>query len=168
MRSLAVLAAHETRELVCPWCGRRPDRGSEAVVALRDGRVIGALVLAPADRDRDLCPPDSFVIERLWVNPDDVGENIATQLVQRACADLLLRRARCLVAYGTRGRPTCSRPPADWLLHAGFAEYVGGVQWRLELRRTLPIFPALKDAAALAVRLLRPERPQPANRVRHT
>lgn len=167
MRSLLPLGPGELKTLACPWCGRTPERGDRGFKAVRDGRTIGVLVLAQADRERDLCPPGASVIERLWVAPDDVGEHIGTQLVQRACALLVAERGRCLVAYGTAHRPDCGHLPASWLAEVGFVEHVGGVQWRIELSRTLPLASTISDAAARAWHVVRPgHRPQPANRTR--
>ena len=167
MRSLVALGAGEIKTLACPWCGRTPDRGDRGFRAVRDGRTIGVLVLGAADRERDLCPPGASVIERLWVAPEDVGEHVGTQLVQRACALLVAERGRCLVAYGTAGRPDCEHLPASWLADAGFVEHVGGVQWRIELSRTLPLASRIQDAAAHAWHAVRPgRRPQPAGRMR--
>lgn len=167
MRSIVALGPGDSRALVCPWCGRTPERGDRAFATVRDGRTIGALVLASAVPERDLCPPGASVIERLWVAPEDVGENVGTQLVQRACAVLVGERARYLLAYGTPGRPDCGHLPASWLAEVGFAEHVDGVQWRIELTRTLPLASLVRDAAAQASRVLRPsrQRPQPAGRV---
>lgn len=167
MRSIIPLGPREVAALACPWCGTAPDRGERGYLVAREGRPLGAIVLAPSDRDRDLCPPGASVIERLWVAPSDVGEHVGTQLVQRACAVLVAERARCLVAYGTRGRPDCGHLPAGFLDAAGFREHVDGVQWRIELRRTLAVPPLVRDAAGAAVRLVRGSgRPLPAGRVR--
>lgn len=166
MRTLLPLTSSDVAGLACPWCGALPTRGQRGFQVVREGRPIGAVVLAPSDRDRDLCPPGASVIERLWVAPQDVGEHVGTQLVQRACALLAAERARCLIAYGTRGRPDCAHLPADFLDAVGFREHVDGVQWRIELRRTLPLAP-LRDAAGAALRLVRGSgRPLPAGRVR--
>ncbi len=166
MRSLVTVGPHDLAGLVCPWCGAVPERGDRGFLIAREGRPIGAVVLAAADRDRDLCPPGASVIERLWVAPTDVGEHVGTQLIQRACALLVGERARCLVAYGTRGRPDCAHLPAGFLDAVGFREHVGGVQWRIELRRTVAVPPLIRDAAGAAVRLVRGSgRPLPANRV---
>nr|NLI49422.1 GNAT family N-acetyltransferase [Propionibacterium sp.] len=166
MRSLVPLHRADLATLACPWCGAVPTRGDRGFAVVREGRAIGALVLAPGDRDRDLCPPGASVIERLWVAPADLGEHVGTQLVQRACALLVAERARCLVAYGTRGRPDCGHLPAAFLDAVGFSEHVDGVQWRIDLRRTLPLAP-LRDAAGAALRLVRGTgRPLPASRVR--
>ena len=94
MRSIVALGPAEARALVCPWCGRTPERGDRAFKVVRDGVTIGALVLASAVTERDLCPPGASVIERLWVAPADVGENVGTQLVQRACAVLVVPAGR--------------------------------------------------------------------------
>ena len=166
MRTLAPLTPAEITGLVCPWCGRAPERGERGFKAVRNGRTIGAVVLAAALRDRDLCPPGTYVIERLWVHPDDVGEHVGTQLVQRACSLLVADRGRILVAYGTDGVPDCAHLPASWLASAGFAEHVDGVQWRIDLRRTLPLAGLARDAAAMASRLVRPRsHPEPAARL---
>ena len=46
-----------------------------------------------------------------------------------ACALLVAEGGRCLIAYGTPGRPDCAHLPAGWLERVGFKEHVGGVQW---------------------------------------
>jgi len=166
MRSLVPLGRRELASLPCPWCGAVPERGERGFAVVREGRPIGAVVLAPSDRDRDLCPPGASVVERLWVAPPDVGEHVGAQLVQRACALLVAERARCLVAYGTRGRPDCAHLPAGFLDAVGFREHVDGVQWRIELRSTLPFASLVRDAAGSALRLVRGSgRPLPASRV---
>ena len=53
MRTIATLGPGEARALVCPWCGRTPARGDRAFTVVRDGRTIGALVLASAVPERD-------------------------------------------------------------------------------------------------------------------
>ncbi|HQD60447.1 MAG TPA: hypothetical protein PLS37_04410 [Propioniciclava tarda] len=169
MRTLVTLAPSDVAALACPWCGRCPDAAQRGLAVVRDGRTVGVLVLGAADAERDLCPPGASVIERLWVNPDDVGEHIGTQLVQRACALLVAEGGRCLIAYGTPGRPDCAHLPAGWLERVGFKEHVGGVQWRIELRRTVPVAELLADAVARLGQLVRPgQRPQPAGRVQRT
>lgn len=165
MRSLAPLDTRDLGGLACPWCGRAPERGSRGFKAVRDGRILGVIVLAPSLGERDLCPPGASVIEQLWVDPAEVGEHVGTQLVHRACALLAAERARCLVAYGTYGRPDCAHLPAAFLAATGFREHVGGVQWRIELRRTLPVLPAVADAGRAVLRWVRGERPLPAHRV---
>lgn len=166
MRTVLPLSAAEASRLACPWCGQARDRGVQGFKTVREGRTIGALVLAPAHPDRDLCPPGSTVIEALWVAPDDLGEHVGTQLVQRACGLLTTQRSRHLIAYGASGRPDCSHLPSNWLAHVGFVEHVDGVQWRIDLRRTLPVLSLLRDAAALPSRILRPRgEPQAAGRV---
>ncbi len=166
MRNLVPLEARELRELVCPWCGRTPERGTSGFKVVRDGRTLGAIVLAAAEQERDLCPPGAFVVDRLWVSPGDVREHVGSQLVQRACAQLTSQRARCLIALGTRGRPDCAHLPASWLERAGFAKHGGGAQWRIEFKRTLPVLETVARAAQDVARALHPGRPQPANRVR--
>lgn len=166
MRSLIPLETRELRELSCPWCGRTPERGVAGFKVVRDGWTLGAIVLARVEPERDLCPPSALVIERLWVIPDDVRERVGSQLVERACAHVVAQRGRCLIAYGARGRPDCGHLPVAWLERVGFAEHVGGAQWRIELKRTLPVLEAITKVTSDAFRALRPGRPQPANRVK--
>jgi GNAT superfamily N-acetyltransferase len=165
MRSLQSLGPREATSVVCPWCGRTPTRGERGVQAVREGRTLGVLILAAGDPERDLCPPGASVIERLWVAPEDVGEHVGTQLLQRACAQLVSEGARWLVANGTTGRPDCGRLPAGWLAKAGFVEHVRGSQWRIELRRTVVWADVLGDAAASVTRIIQPEpRARPVGR----
>jgi len=166
MRTVQSLSPRDLAAVACPWCGATPPRGERGLRALRDGHTLGVLVYGRADAERDLCAPGAWVVEQLWVDPREVGERIGTQLIQRACAELTGERARCLIAYGASGRPDCTHPPAGFLASAGFAEHVGGVQWRLDLRRTVPVWTRLRDAGAFGVRWWR-TRPQaqPAGRV---
>ena len=164
MRSLVSLDQAALAQLAGPWCGRAPV-APRGLAVVRDGRTLGAIAFAPADRERDLCPPASFVISALWVSPDEVREHIGTQLIQKTCAQLLLDKARCLVAYGTDGPSDCRRLPSAWLERVGFREHVGGVQWRIELSRTVP-WSSVVDAAGAALRAVRsPGTPQPAGNV---
>lgn len=164
MRTLTVLGAREASRCECPWCHRTPPRASRAIAAVRDGRRIGLLVLAPAEPERDLCAPGASVIEQLWVSPDDVGEHVGTQLLQRACAILIAEHGRCLIAYGSPYSTDCRTLPATWLAKCGFTEHVDGVQWRIDLNRTAPWASRISDAFASVVRSVRPGRPQTASR----
>ena len=164
MRSLVPLTEQDACRLICPWCGRAA-RGTGGFRVVRGGATIGAAVLAPPERGSDLCPPRSAVLSRLWVRPDDVGEHVGTQLVQRVCAELLASDLRHLVAYGTRGRPDCAHLPVGWLAVVGFADH-GGTQWRIDLRRAAPSLGFVRDAASGLLRGWRPgrDKPAPANR----
>lgn len=164
MRSMQPMDAHELAALGCPWCGRVRQGGVLGFKVVRDKVVLGAIVLAPDRGELGVCPSGTAVVRSLWVRPEEVGEHVGTQLVERAAAHLRAGHARCLVSAGTRGTADCARPPASWLEHVGFVEHVAGVQWRLDLRRTLPLVRQVSDALDAAVRAFRPARPAPAGR----
>lgn len=168
MRSVQPLDAAEVRKSVCPWCSRSPRRASGGFQVVRDRKTIGVIGYAPARESDGHAPSGSATITVLWVSPSDVGEHIGTQLLQRLIWQLRAGGVRCLIASGTRGVPTCDRLPADWLENVGFTEHVAGVQWRMDLRGTLPLWAWLKDAAAAASDQLRGWRPQPENATRTT
>lgn len=167
MRSVQPAEPSELRTLACPRCGRTPQSATLGFKVVRDRTVIGFIAVAPSDAVGVL-PVGSMVVEQLWVHPADVGELVGTQLVQRAAGVLHARGVRCLVAKGTRGASDCRHLPGSWLERVGFAEAVRGVQWRLDLRRTIPVRDAVRAAWASLGRLVRPERPAPASgRITH-
>lgn len=164
MRSMQPMDAADLATLSCPWCGRVRSGGTAGFKVVRDKVVLGAIVLAPHAGEVGLCPAGSVVVKALWVRPEEVGEHVGTQLVERAAAHLRAGHARCLVSAGSRGPGDCAHPPGSWLEHVGFVEHVAGVQWRLDLRRTLPLVRQVTDAVGAAVRVLRPGRPAAAGR----
>lgn len=159
MRSLVPLDSHDLRELACPWCGRTPQRATFGLKAVRGSAVVGLVAAAPASELGGFYPPGSVVVVQMWVRPEDLGELIGTQLVQRLAATVAPRRGRCLVAGGTRGASDCRHLPAAWLEGLGFVESVRGVQWRLDLRGAIRAPEALKGLADAVGRLARPARP---------
>lgn len=165
MRSIVALDAAELSRMRCPYCGRSADPGAAGFRAVKDGRTLGVLTFAQADRD--LGPAGSFVVDQLWVAEGETGERVATHLLQKVCARLTGERARFLIAFGTSARSDCHRLPAGWLQAVGFRDHVAGAQWRLELRQTLPLASALRGVAGAALRVVRPGpgTPQPAGRV---
>ena len=164
MRSLVALASADLVTLTCPSCGRRAPRSEFGIKVVRDGEVIGVAVCSPADQLGGLYPVSSVVITQLWVRPDDVGELVGSQLVQRVAALVAERRVRFVVAGGTHGVPDCRHLPAGFLAALGFIESVPGVQWRLDLRRAAKVSRAVRSASALVERLLDGRRPAPAGR----
>ena len=108
-------------------------------------------------------PVSSVVITQLWVRPDDVGELVGSQLVQRLAAVVLPGRVRYVVAGGTHGASDCRHLPSGFLDALGFVESVPGVQWRLDLRRTSWVMRAARQLAAWVERLPG-RRPAPAGR----
>ncbi len=165
MRQLLGLDGHDLTGLPCPWCGRTPQPATSGLKAVRDGAVVGMVGWAAAGSLGGLYPTGSVVVTQLWVRREDLGELIGSQLVQRAAGVVSGRRGvRCLVAPGTLGVPDCHHLPADWLEARGFAESVRGSQWRLDLGGAIRLPDALRWTAEAAVRLVRPERPAPANR----
>ena len=115
MRSVQQVDASEVRVVACPYCGRTPRRASGGFKVVRDKKLIGLIGYAPARDELGHAPSGSAVITVLWVNPNDVGEHVGTQLVQRVAWQLRASGVKCLIASGTRGVPTCERLPADWL-----------------------------------------------------
>lgn len=168
MRSVQQVDASEVRVVACPYCGRTPRRASGGFKVVRDKKLIGLIGYAPARDELGHAPSGSAVITVLWVNPNDVGEHVGTQLVQRVAWQLRASGVKCLIASGTRGVPTCERLPADWLESVGFNEHVSGVQWRMDLRNTLPVWSWLRDLAYAAQGQLRGWRPRPENATRST
>lgn len=165
MRSLVAVDSNDLATLQCPWCGRPAPRSAFGFKVVRDGEVIGLATCSPADQLGGLYPVASVVITQLWVRPDDVGELVGSQLVQRAAAVVVgTRRLRYLVAGGTHGPSDCRHLPARFLAALGFTESVPGVQWRLDLRRTARVKQAMRSASALMGRLLDGRRPAPAGR----
>lgn len=163
MRSIRQAEPGDLRTRACPVCGAVPRWATLGFTVARDGEVVGFLALAPSDA-LGVLPRGSMVVEQLWVRPEDVGEQVGTQLVQRAAAVLHARRVRCLVATGTRGVADCRHLPGAWLERVGFVEQVRGAQWRLDLRRAVPVPDAVRAAWAGVGRLVRPVRPAPASR----
>lgn len=163
MRSLVALDSHDLRALACPWCGRTPRGATHGLKAVRDGEVVGVLAAAPASELGGMYPSNSVVVLQLWVRREDLGELIGTQLVQRLAATAP-PRVRCIVASGTHRAGDCRHLPSTWLESLGFVESVAGVQWRLDLRRTLRIPDAARGLADAVSRLVRPARPAAANR----
>lgn len=161
MRSVQPVEPADLRRLACPWCGAVAASATLGFMVVRDGQVIGFFALAPTDA-LGVLPRGAMAVEQLWVCPDDVGELVGTQLVQRAAGVLYARGVRCIVARGTRGRPDCRHLPGGWLERVGFVEHVRGAQWRLDLRRTLPVPDAVRSAWAWVGRQTRPARPEPA------
>lgn len=161
MRSVQPADPADLRGLRCPVCGSRAASATLGFKAVRDREVIGFIAVAPSDV-LGMLPRGAMVVEQLWVRPDDVGELVGTQLVQRAAGVLVARRVVCLVARGTRGRADCGHLPGGWLEHEGFVEQVRGAQWRLDLRRTLPVTDAVRSAWSAVGRLVRPPRAAPA------
>ncbi len=164
MRSIQPLDGDDLRALACPWCGRPPVGASLGFKVVRERSVVGAIVLGePVDA---VCPPRSLAVKQVWVAPGDVRELIGTQLVHRAAGQLKARGVRCVVSGGTAGVPDCSHPPADFLATVGFVEHVRGVQWRLDLRRTVPVLDAARGWVDAVARVVRPVRPASAQRSR--
>lgn len=163
MRSLVALDSHDLRELACPWCGRTPRGASGGFKAVREGRVVGALAFAPGADLGGMYPANSIVVLQLWVRREDLGELIGTQLVQRLAA-AAPQRTRCVIAAGTHRAGDCCRLPAAWLEGRGFVEAVVGAQWKLDLRRTVPVTGVVRGALDAVGRLVRPPRPSPAGR----
>ena len=161
MRSVQPADFVDLRALACPRCGATPRDATLGFKVVRDREVLGFLALAPSDAVGVL-PRGSMLVEQLWVRQDDVGELIGTQLLQRAAGALHARGVRCLVARGTLGVSDCRHLPGAWLEHVGFVVQVRGVQWRLDLRRTLPVPDAVRAAWAAAGGVLRPGRATPA------
>lgn len=167
MRSLVALDSTDLATLACPSCGRRAPRSEFGVKVVRDGVEIGAVTCSSSDRLGGLYPVSSVVITQLWVRPDDVGELVGSQLVQRVAALVAERRVRYLVAGGTHGVPDCRHLPSGFLTALGFTETVPGVQWRLDLRRTARVSRAVRSASAWVEQLLEGRRPAPAGRNTH-
>lgn len=161
MRSVQPADVAELRTVACPVCGWTSRGSTLGFKVVRDRTVIGFVAVSASDAASNL-PQGSASIDQLWVHPDDVGELVGTQLVQRVAGHLNARGVRLLVARGTRGASDCRHLPGAWLERMGFVEHVRGVQWRLDLRRTVPVVDAARAAWATLVRLARPERPSPA------
>lgn len=164
MRSLMALDSVDLRAQACPWCGRVPQRATFGWKAVRDGEVVGLLALTPASELGGPYPPGSVVVVQAWVRRQDVRELIGSQLVHRAAAAGTTRRVRSIVAPGTNGVPDCRHLPGAFLDKVGFVESIAGRQWRLDLRRTLPVGAGLRSVLDAVGRLVRPLRPSPAGR----
>lgn len=167
MRSIQQLDANQVRQSVCPWCGKHPRRASAGIQIVRDRQVIGLIGYAKARDDAGHSPSGSAVITVLWVHPSEVGEYIGIQLLQRLAWQLRADGYRFLLSSGSRGVPSCDNPPAKWLEKAGFTEHFAGLQWRLDLRRTAPVWKWLADAAAVARDHLYQWRPRPKSATRN-
>ena len=163
MRSLVPLDSRDLATRACPWCGRTPRGASGGFKAVREGRVVGALAFAAGADLGGMYPANSIVVLQLWVRREDLGELIGTQLVQRLAA-AAPQRTRCVIAAGTHRAGDCCRLPAAWLEGRGFVEAVVGAQWKLDLRRTVPVTGVVRGALDAVGRLVRPPRPSPAGR----
>ncbi|MFN8137607.1 MAG: hypothetical protein U0R79_08570 [Propionicimonas sp.] len=138
MVTLAELAA-----LACPYCGRTipvddPGAVSAATVwgwcgvkLTADDEVQGLLLLAPADE------PGHARLTCAWVRPGATGAGYGRQLVQGAAAGLVSRKARVVIARGSRTTVTCQAPPRDFLRAVGFTRGLEDRMWRLELDRAV-------------------------------
>lgn len=164
MRALEPLDTHDLRTLACPTCGRTPVGATLGFKALRDGVVIGVLAASPASELGGFFPQGSVVITQMWVRDADVREMVGSQLVHRTAAVLGARKVRTIVASGTRGRPDCRHLPAGFLEKLSFVEFVPGIQWKLDLRRTVRVPELVRVAADEVARVVRPRRPMPASR----
>ncbi len=167
MRSVQRLDGHQVKLSVCPWCGCHPRRAAAGLQIVRDRKVIGLIGYANARNDAGHSPSGFAVVTVLWVDPEEVGEHVGSQLLQRLAWELRADGYRILMSPGTRGVPNCSRPPAEWLEGVGFTEHVTGLQWRLDLRRTVPAWRWLADAAAAARDHLYQWRHRPGNATRN-
>ena len=163
MRSQVALDSRDLATVVCPWCGRGAPRSSFGFKVLRDDEVVGMLACSASEELGGFYPVSSVVITQLWVRPDDVGELVGSQLVQRLAAVVLPGRVRYVVAGGTHGASDCRHLPSGFLDALGFVESVPGVQWRLDLRRTSWVMRAARQLAAWVERLPG-RRPAPAGR----
>lgn len=165
MRRVVPMDSVDLKELVCPWCGRSPGVSMFGLKTVRDGEVIGMIGAAESDALGSFYPRASAVITQLWVRQDDLGELVGTQLVQALAGRLTQRRhLRCMVAHGAQTAPSCQKLPADWLEDRGFTAAQARGQWRLDLRRTVRVPDPVRAAFDATVRVIRPERPAPANR----
>lgn len=162
MRSLVALDTSDLRQLSCPWCGRTPPRATHGFKVVRAGTVIGMVAAAPGTDLGDPYPSGAVVITQAWVRREDLGEGVGSQLLHRLARQLIQQRrrgVRYLVAPGTRGELDCRHLPGAFLDGLGFEECVAGAQWRLDLRRTVPLPDALRGvgvALGTWVRQLRP------------
>ncbi|MFV0407425.1 MAG: GNAT family N-acetyltransferase [Propioniciclava sp.] len=164
MRRVSPLDSGELGELVCPGCGRTPGAATFGLQTVRDGRTIGMLGAMDAEAAGGFYPRASIVITQLWVRPEDRGELVGTQLVQRLAAQVARHRIRCIVAHGTYAAATCQQLPAEWLEQRGFVAAQARGQWRLDLRRTVWVPHAVRVTLQAGLRALHPERPAPASR----
>lgn len=161
MRSILVAEPADLRGLACPVCGGVPAAAEMGFKVVRDREVIGFVACASSEA-LGLLPRGALAIDQLWVCPDDVGELVGTQLVQRVAGYAHTRGVRFLVARGTHGHADCRRLPGTWLERVGFVENVRGVQWRLDLRRTVVVPDALRAAWSSVERLVSRPNPAPA------
>ncbi|MFV0452699.1 MAG: hypothetical protein ACK5LS_10755 [Propioniciclava sp.] len=164
MRRVVPLATHDLAELACPWCGRTVGVATFGLKTVRDGEVLGLLAAAHAEAIDGFYPRASVILTQLWVRPQDRGELVGTQLIQRLAARLAPGPTRCIVAHGTVSDPTCQQLPAAWLEDRGFTRSQARGQWRLDLRRTIRLPDAVHAALKSTVGVVRPERPAPAGR----
>lgn len=169
MRNLLPLTGTDLSSLTCPWCGRAPSTATIGLKVMRGGTVIGLVAAAPASELGGLYPSGAVVTTQAWVRPEDLGEGVGSQMIHRLARQLTQREnrgVRCLVAPGTRGEPDCRHLPGAFLDGLGFEEYVTGAQWRLDLRRTIPVPDAVRAVGDTVGAWVRHARPSPASRGR--
>jgi ribosomal protein S18 acetylase RimI-like enzyme len=71
------------------------DAGHRVWVAERDGELVGFCDTAPAPN----LPPDTAVLNTIYVDPELVGTGVGTALMRRAAADLRERGYRAVVLW---------------------------------------------------------------------
>lgn len=173
MGNLTWLGRADLDTLVCPYCGRSADPHAEAVLAAEqawgfvgaaltlEGSRTAALLITPVAETR------TALLTCLWVAPDRVGRGRGKRLVQAAAAGLLSFGVEAILARGSRAKPDCSAPPADFLRAVGFSrrldEFDGARLWRLDLTTAVPS-DGLRGWLQHWLRALGPARPEPAGR----
>lgn len=174
MGSLTWLGRADLATLACPYCGRMADPNAEAILAAEqawgfvgasltlDGTRTAALLITPVPETR------TAMLTCLWVAPGKVGRGRGKRLVQATAAGLLSREVEAIVARGSRARPDCGAPPADFLRAVGFSwtlDDLDGLRlWRLDLN-TAVTSGGLRGWLGQWLRALRPIRPEPAGRM---
>ncbi|PKH42264.1 Acetyltransferase (GNAT) family protein [Nocardioides alpinus] len=134
------------------------DWGSCGRVVRIDGRTVGHIVYAPADRLPGAAAlataptsPDAILAATAWIDPAHRGGGLGRLLVQAMAADLVERGQSAIEAYGdTRGQAQGCVLPAEFLGSVGFKTqraHPTTPRMRMELRTAL----SWKDEVELAL-----------------
>ena len=134
------------------------DWGSCGRVVRIDGRTVGHIVYAPADRLPGAAAlataptsPDAILAATAWIDPAFRGGGLGRLLVQAMAADLVERGQTAIEAYGdTRGRTQGCVLPSEFLGSVGFKTqraHPTTPRMRMELRTAL----SWKDEVELAL-----------------
>ena len=140
MTEVSLVGAAAVHALSCPYCHRPmpPDAdaaldaqhrwGFAAAQAVEDGRVVGLLVLAPAET--------GATVACGWVEPDFVRRGVGRQLVRAAAAGLVAQRVGSLAALSGHSSG-CAGFSRRWLAAVGFRPTTQPKLWRMDLNQTV-------------------------------